>query len=365
MRYIISLVIFLVLIIWTVPVLQAQDLEETLGKLAEDAARGYVQPIVSGFGADMNSGWFYRAPEAKKLGIDLDFGLVAMGAFMGDVRTFSASSSFQFDRIIFDQMTAGLPTFGGFRDSIRNQLYSRQLGVTISGPTIVGAKNDSIMVRFSGGDVTFKIFDPVKQSLEDTSINLLPADQAIPVGGILEDIPMLPFAAPQLSIGTVYGTKIAFRYLPDIEIDSTIGSFSYFGFGIQHNPFMWIPLPEPPLDVSLGFFTQTLKVGKIFQSSATLFGAQASKTFGPGTLNITPYAGLSIESSSMTFTYDYISINPLTGEESKRENKFELEGDNSVRFTLGFSLKLAVIKINADYNIAKYNSISAGFGFIF
>lgn len=365
MKYFTTLVLFIALIFSMVSVSQSQDLEGTLQKLAEDAARGYVQPIVSGFGADLNSGWMYRAPAAKKYGIDLDFGIVAMGAFMGDVKKFSTSSSFQFDRTIIDQMTEDLPTFWGTRDSIRNQLYNRQLGATISGPTIVGSKDDSINVLFSGGVVTFQIFDPVTQSLKDTSVNLLPADQVLPVTGLLEEIPLLPFGAPQMSIGTFYGTKIAFRYLPDIEVDKKIGKFSYFGFGIQHNPFMWIKNVEPPVDVSLGFFTQTMKVGKIFESSATLFGAQASKTYGPGALNVTPYAGLSLESSSMTFTYDYISTNPVTQQQTTRNVKFELEGDNSIRFTIGFSLKLAILKINADYNIAKYNTVSAGFGFIF
>ncbi len=365
MKYFTTLVLLIPLIFSMISVSQSQDLEETLQKLAEDAARGYVQPIVSGFGADLNSGWIYRAPETKKFGIDLDFGIVAMGAFVGDVRTFESKGSFQFDRLIIDEMTENIPTFYGTRDSIRNQLYMRQLSVTISGPTIVGSKDDSIAVNFLGGEVTFKIFDPITNNLKDTTVNLLPADQFIPVGGLLEDIPLLPFAAPQLSIGTFYGTKLALRYIPDIELDKEIGKFSYFGFGVQHNPFMWIPLPEPPLDLSLGFFTQTLKVGKIFESSATLFGAQASKTFGPGALNITPYAGLSLESSSMTFTYDYISKNPVNDEETKKNVKFELEGDNSIRFTLGFSLKLAILKINADYNFAKYNSVSAGFGFIF
>lgn len=333
-----------------------ESLDSTLQSLALDAAKGYVNPIVSGFGADLNSGWMYRAPQATMLGLDLDFGFVVMGAFMGDdAKKFSRSGSAALDQTTVDLMTNSLSTTGGFRDSVRNKLYGTQIGVSISGPTIVGSKNDSVKLSYTGNPIR------IVYSGVDTTLTLTPATMVTPVTGLLEDVSMLPFFAPQLSIGTVYGTKIAIRYLPDIEVSKEIGKFSYFGFGIQHNPFMWIPVPEPPLDVSIGFFTQTMKVGSILETSATLFGVQASKTFGPGALNITPYGGFSFESSTMKVTYEYDRPAPLTG---KDKISFELEGENSARITLGLTLKLAVLKINADYNIAKYNTFSAGFGII-
>lgn len=334
----------------------AQSLDSTLQKLAQDAAIGYVQPIVSGFGADLNSGWMYRAPQATVLGFDLDFGLVVMGAFMSDdAKKFRRDGSVILDQATVNLMTNNLSTTGGFRDSVRNRLYGAPIVVSISGPTIVGSKKDSVKISYTGRPVT------VRFGNRDTTLSLTPATQTTPVVGFLEDLSLLPFLAPQLSIGTVYGTKVTIRYFPDIEINKDLGKFSYFGFGIQHNPFMWIPVPEPPVDVSLGFFTQTMKVGTIFEAKSTMFGVQASKTFGPGAINITPYAGFSFENSSMTVSYEYNRPAPLTG---KDKISFELEGENSARLTLGFSLKLAIFKLNADYNVAKFNVVSAGFGII-
>ena len=62
----------------------AQTLEETMVKLAGDAASAYVNPIVTGFGANLNGGWFHKAPAASIFGFDLEFGLVGMGTFPGD-----------------------------------------------------------------------------------------------------------------------------------------------------------------------------------------------------------------------------------------------------------------------------------------
>jgi hypothetical protein len=361
-----SVVIFLALcaVLIGTPMASAQSLDSTLQNLAQDAAIGYVQPIVSGFGADLNSGWMYRAPQATVFGFDFDFGIVAMGAFMpDDAKKFSRSGSVALDKTTIDVMTNGLSTTGGFRDSVRNAMYGLSIGVSISGPTLVGSKTDSVKISYTGNPVTVRY--TYGGNTVDSTFNFTPATQATPVVGFLEDLPLLPLLAPQLSIGTVYGTKIAIRYLPDIEIDKDLGKFSYFGFGIQHNPFMWIPVPDPPLDVSIGYFTQTLKVGTIFEANASMFGVQASKTFGPGAINITPYAGFGFESSSMKISYSFERDDPFNpGTKVKTPISFELDGENSSRLTFGLSLKLAILKINADYNIAKFNTFSAGLGII-
>lgn len=338
---------------------QSQSLNETLENLGRDVATAYVKPIVSGFGADLNSGWMYRAPKATKFGFDFDFGFVVMGAFMpDDAKKINESAQFQFEPSIVDQITSSI-TDPTIRANVRNHFYNNPITVTVTGATIVGAKTDSLRAVFTGGNYS------VTTSSGPYTVNLNPANITLPVGGLLEDISLLPFVAPQFSVGTVYGTKLAFRYLPEIEVDKKIGKFNYFGFGIQHNPFMWLPVSEPPVDVSLGFFTQSMKVGSILETRATMFGVQASKTYGPGALNVTPYAGLSLESSKMTITYTFNAPNPIAGQPPvPTPISFELDGENSARLTLGVSFKLAIIKLNADYNISKFNSLSAGLGFI-
>jgi len=352
MKYFFKLFVFLFAFLFTIS--YSQDLQETLGKLSKDAAGAYVAPVVSGFGANLNSGWVHRVPKAKIFGIDVEFGIVFMGTFFGDNnKTFKASGSFQFNRdqaaYLVDQ-TAAYPA--PVRAALIDSLASKTFTVGLSGPTIVGSKNDSVKVDFSGTTISYM----------GSTYNVNPNKIATPVKGFLEELSLLPLAAPQFTFGTVYGTSISFRFLPSIKIDDKLGEFSYFGFGIQHNPSMWIPAPLP-VDVSVGFFTQSMKVGDIFSTTATVFGAYASRTFGPGAINVTPYAGLSVESSTIEVKYDYIVDYPLPN--TKVPITFELKGENSVRFTLGAAFKLALFNLNFDYNIAKYNSISAGFGFVF
>jgi Family of unknown function (DUF6588) len=115
-----------------------------------------------------------------------------------------------------------------------------------------------------------------------------------------------------------------------------------------------------PLDVSAGFFTQTLKIGDIFKTKTTAFGLNASKQFGFDALNITPYAGFMLESSKMEVNYDFIvdrgpELDPIV-----QKVEFEIEGENTSRITLGLSIRFLIINLNADYNIGKYNNFSAG-----
>ncbi len=335
--------------------LLGQTLQENLEKLAEDAARGYVSPIVDGFGADLNAGWYHRVPKGTKFSINFEVGLVAMGAFFSEEhRTFSTSGSFNFDRATADRMIPPEPEIvDPLRSSLIDQLIDIPLSVTISGPTVVGSEDEQIQVEFSGGSVTFQTTGG------DTAIGLSAARDSLQVGGLI-DFSLLPFAAPQLSVGTVYGTALTVRYLPNIKVTDEIGKLKYFGVGIQHNPSVWFPR-RLVFDVSIGVFHQKLTLGNLFEASATHVGVQASKTFGPRLLSFTPYVGLGWETSDMKFTYTFSSedgsvVLPI---------EFELEGENSTRLTAGASLRLGIININADYNLGNTKTASVGLMFAF
>jgi hypothetical protein len=346
-------ILLFVTILITYTVYPQGSLQSTLQGLSQDAATSYVGPIVSAFGADLNSGWVHRVPKAKIFGIDIEFGIVAMGTFFSDNnKTFSTSGTFRFNRDEATQLVQGMNTTQQVKDSLVNKIIQQTFTVGISGPTIVGSKQDSVKVAFHGATVS------AYGQTYTIPIKTIPTK----VTGYLENLPAFPLGAPQLTIGTFYGTSIALRYVPSISMGNKYGDFSYFGIGVQHNPAMWIPFPIP-LDVSVGLFTQSMKLGTIFQSSSTTFGIYGSRTFGPGAINVTPYAGFSYESSSADVAYDFVVDTP-TGP-STQHVTFNLKGENSVRFMLGAAFKLAVLNINIDYNIAKYNVVSAGFGFIF
>jgi hypothetical protein len=325
----------------------SQSLEETLAKITGDASKSYLSPIISAFGANTNTGWIRRSPQAKIFGIDIELSVVGMATFFeNDNKTFSSRGSFRFDSSQASIIASGVSP--AFRNSVIDSIRSRDFQVEISGPTIVGSNKDSIRVIFPGAVIG-------GQSLANKTI-------VLPVTGYLEDIPALPLFAPQVTLGTVYGTQVALRYLPTVKIGEDLGEFKYFGFGIQHNPAMWASF-ELPVNVSVGYFTQSMEVGKVFKTSASIFGLYASKKFGFALLSVEPYAGISFESSSVETSYDVIYDTP-TGDQTATIS-YKLDGENSSRFTIGTNLKLLFLNLNVDYNLAKYNSIGLGLNFRF
>lgn len=350
----------LLLIFFAVPGLSQnnddEDLQAVMEKLARDAGKAYVAPMTSGFGVNLNSGWFHRAPSAKTFGFDLEFGVVAMATlFREENKMFSSSGEFQFD---FDQadllaqqawQSAGSPaspTQNDVRTAIINQIFR----VSFDGPTVIGRETDSLHVVFPGKQINVNSFN----------FNLPAQSFTLGVTGLLEEAPALPLAAPQLTIGTIFGTQFTFRYLPEIKIDDQIGNFKYFGFGIQHNPMIWLGGEDVlPFDVAVGYFTQSMHVGSLMEAKATAFGLNTSIRLGWGFLNITPYAGFMLESSSISFAYDY-SINDSGNNPVQQRVTFDAEGENTSRATFGASIKILFINVNADINLGKYKAFSGG-----
>jgi hypothetical protein len=331
------------------------DLQTTLQKLSKDAATSYVGPAVSAFGADLNSGWVHRVPKATIFGINIEFGVVAMGTFFSNNnKTFSTSGTFRFTRAQATQLVQGVNASQQVKNDLINQIIQQDISVGISGPTIVGAKSDSVKIAYQGATM----------SSGGQNYTLPGRNIALPVTGYLENLHVFPLFAPQLTIGTFYGSSVSLRYIPAINVNKKLGDFSYFGIGVQHNPAAWLPFPLP-LDVSIGLFTQTMKLGTTFKSSATTFGIFGSKTFGTGAFNVAPYGGFSYESSSADVSYDFLIETTVPGETSTQHITFNLVGENSARITLGAAFKLGFLSLNVDYNIAKYNVVSAGLGFMF
>ena len=343
---------------------QAQDLTETLTKMAGSAAQGYVQPVASGFGANLNGGWFHKSPQTKIFGIDLELGFVGMATFTNEEnKTFTTTGGFRFgggpvnSGSQSEDIAKNIPNYAllptAQKQQVIDAIANTEFQVGITGPTIVGTKQDTMKLSIPSRTITANgqtyTINGHTQTLDG-------------VVGILDGSATIPLAAPQASIGTIYGTQFTFRWLPEMEISKDLGKFKYFGFGIQHNLGMWLPIPV--VDVSASFFTQNLKVGTIFESKATAFGLNASKQLGFAFLNVTPYAGFMLESSKMNVTYNFEVDKGVGGKEIIPVG-FELTGENKSRLTLGLGIRLLVININVDYNIGKQNSATAGVFFAF
>ncbi|MCX7798307.1 MAG: hypothetical protein N2249_06770 [Melioribacter sp.] len=335
--------------------IKAQTLEETLSNLSSSVGKAYVSPIISAFGSNLNSGWVSKLPPSDFLGLHFDIKVIAMGSFFSnEVKRFNASGDFYFSESQVQQILANsniTPSNVGQQNynALKNELMKTKFSVNFSGPTIVGSKNEYVKVKFPGktiqsGNQQYTV-NPYELSLQE-------------VKGFLDEVPALPTGAVQLTIGTVAGTYASFRYLPSVDIQD-LGKFRFWGIGLIHNAGVWFKNPLP-LDIAVGFFTQDLKVGDIFESSATQYGVYAGKTFG-SIVSVSPYAGFTFEKSKTTVEYDYQSNETVNGVRvPPTKVKFEVEGENSSAFTLGLNIKLVAININADYKFAKTKTASVG-----
>ncbi len=327
-----------------------ETLDETLKSLSMDAAQKYLNPISSAFGANLNGGWFHRAPKSKILGFDFELGIVGMGAkFPTDAKSFSTSGRFRFSEEEARQMVAGQGFPQEAENALVDQITSEYYNVTISGATIIGNPEDYITVGYPG-----KTYSYEGQTYSVPSTNIV-----LPIGGFkdLANTNWLPLGAPQLTIGTIFGTQATFRYLPSRELQEGLGTFKYFGFGIQHNPKIWLPLLLP-VDFAVSFFTQKLEVGTLLTTTTNAFGINVSRQFGPRALNLTPYAGFMLENSKMEVTYNYVVQTPQGAVTEKID--FTLTGENRSRIILGMNIRFVLVNLNVDYNIGKYQSITAG-----
>jgi hypothetical protein len=273
--------------------------------------------------------------------------------FSEDDESFDTTGSFFLNQDQAEMLTDGIDPL--VRDYVIDAMLMQEFEVMMYGPTITGPDDEYLHIVFPEKEITFVGPGGTTQTVvvpgEEFTINA--------VHGLLEDLPALPLFAPQLTVGTIYGTQASFRFVPTYDV-TDLGDFKYFGFGLQHNPKAWLPVPLP-VDVSASFFTQTMEVGSYMKATGTTMGLNVSKTFGPRMFSFTPYAGLMFESSNMEFKYDYVISNDLVNPEV-RSIKFDIDGENSNRLTLGGNLRLGVFNLNADYSIAKYPTISTGFG---
>ncbi|MFZ4622313.1 MAG: DUF6588 family protein [Bacteroidota bacterium] len=371
-KNLLSIVLAAVLLIGSAVAQEESELSKTMSKLAGGAIQGFLGPAGSAFGNDLNGGWFHKAPKDKFFGIDLEIGVVGVGTFVSDEnKTFNISSSFRFDDAQATTIANKLDLSSTpviFQATIRNefktQLKNNDVQVGFSGPTFLNGDGSPVVVSFNPGTVA--LTDPSNNQKKNYTVGAF-GDTIDGVKGI--DLPVVPLPMPQVSLGTVLGTMVTVRGLPMEVPIPNFGKGKFFGFGIQHNLGMWLPIPIVDLAVSYystGLSLKAKQNGKeqeLLKTTASGFGLNVSKQFGFGFLNVTPYAGYGIEKSKTTISYD-APLNTPAGPTTVPFN-VEFDGVNKSRVTLGLSIRLLIININADYNLGKQKSASAGLFFAF
>ncbi len=296
MRVGIVIVLFTVL---TLPSSGQNTFEETIEKITSDNVRGYIQPMLDGFGANINSG-FPGSARIKKMGLTFKLQFVGMGTLIGDAeKSYMATPP----EHIAQEPVQTATVFGGDGAVVEHPVYP-------------------LNYKFQNG---------------------------------LIDASIMPFAIPQLTIGDVFGTQMTIRYVPIPEIDD-FPKVNLFGIGVRHSISQYLPLV--PVDLAAGVFYQTFSIGDHLDSKATALTAQVSKTF----LVLTLYGGLQYETTDVNLSYTYTGPLP-PGDQSDRNVSIDLKGENKFRATAGVSLALGILHLHTDISVGKVTVISAGLGF--
>lgn len=355
--------IFVLMLAVLAGVSHAQGLNSDLSKIGSLAGKAYISPIVSNMGVGLNSGWMNTAPAKKKFGFDVEFGVIGMSTNLdpGGNSRFSVDGTFRFNRSQLLQITSGVAD-ASVRADVINQLLVRDMPVRIYGATITGGKYDNIKVLFgSNGDEVVNVNGPFP-----VTVTLPSKEVDLGVAGLLYGASKLPTGAPQLKIGTLFGTRAIIRLVPEIKVGDSLGTFSYFGFGLEHNLGYFLESFTGPLpvDITVGFLAQSAKLDKTSEFSVSSYGLNVSYKFGLlGWMDVTPYAGFMLESTKLSVNVSQ-KIDTPNGVETATV-AFDVEGENKSRFTIGANLRLLFLNFNIEYAAAKAGSLSAGLMFKF
>lgn len=349
----------------------AQDeLNQNLSTLGKSAVQQYIGPLATGWAAGLNSGWNMRAPQRDSLNFQFELSAIVMRSSMENFqKTFNVESNFRLNQA----QAAVLVKNSGVLESISNpqlrdsvlkaaqrQISSRSQRVQISGPTIVGDVDSTVKLRWKGGRIGLDT--TLAKIYGQDSVDLKDAEMSLGVQGYLGEIGAW-VAAPQLRLGTMHGTNVVLRILPQFEVDR-MGFASYYGVGVDHNFSRYFR--NMPVELVLSANVQRLRLDEYFKMFSYQGGVWLSKTWGPRWANVQPYLGLSMESSDLQIGFDVPIIDSLGNEtKDKQRVNMDFDGDNLFRGTLGLSARLAVLDFNVEYALANRSVLSVQAGLAF
>ncbi len=326
----------------------------------EDAKKlfgAYVSPMLTGWSSGLNNSWFNTA---KSLG---------SGGF---AITLSGGGFF---------VPTEAQTYNPLNLNLQNARPSPGVDAS-SAPTLFGTTREGPKM-----DVIYRTEPPLSKDFPVGSFNL-------PRGLGYYFFPTIPNI--QLSLGVIKNTELMLRFIPGINLKGI--QSNVFGFGIKHDIIQWIPavrdwkfnlsfvaayssskaeylIPEEnrlyPDDYTYPgarekSYYDNQKFG--YESQASQIGFVISKDLW----KITPYAGFSYNKTFIRFlvlgNYPMPVYEPttsvLTPTIKNVTDPITLENkDNAWRANLGIRVKLWYITLHGEYTLARYNTITAGFGF--
>ncbi|MCX6144668.1 MAG: hypothetical protein NTZ35_15780 [Ignavibacteriales bacterium] len=306
------------------------DLGKQLSKVASQNAVNYLSPVLSAWGADLNSGLYHSADLHDILGFDVG---LKVGAVM------VKDEDKVFDLVLPDQMAF---TYNGTKYTLNAGVdYDK---VIPGAPTALGDPN--------GKAVTIKSTSPLVP-LRGQTIFTSPKGFDMKFAALL---------MPQAAIGLPFGLEVIGRFVPNTTLPDNAGKVNFIGFGIRHSIDQYIPLC--PIDISIHFMNQKLTISdmndhRILGASGIAYGIEVSKSLA----FLTVYGGYQIEHSE--WDVDLYNPDPSLTQfigTPLTIDGFHVDGKNTSRLHAGVRLLLAIINVHADYSFATQPVIAAGVG---
>ncbi|MEA1986358.1 MAG: DUF6588 family protein, partial [Candidatus Marinimicrobia bacterium] len=171
------------------------------------------------------------------------------------------------------------------------------------------------------------------------------------------DVPIIPTVNIQVNVRVPFGIELALKGLPPYDI-SDVGEIKLIGAGIRKD------LPIPILDVSAGVFYQSMSIGDVLVAKNIAVHAEVGKTLGIPGIKISPFIGAGMDKSTVDLSYT-IAGGTLPGVEADKEMSFNMTGENQFRANVGLSLQIAVLHIQGEYSIGKYQAVALNLGVSF
>ena len=218
------------------------QLQDNLGALTGDNAKGYLGPLPKALSGTLNAAIF-QSGKVAKAGVHLTVGVHLMGvSFDDNDRTYSPTDP------------------PGFQSTS-----------AVKAPTVIGDPN-AVPQSGQGGTT---LYHP---------------------GGF--DIGEFAVAVPQVTIGSVMGTSAVVRWISLDLGDSDFGKLDLLGIGGQHSISQYVP--GLPVDVAAGVFYQTFNMSDdLIKTKAFHFDVTASKGFSM----VQPYVGVGFDTFDMKSKY--------------------------------------------------------------
>jgi hypothetical protein len=282
-----------------VPALAQVDVN--LGPLTPENVKGYLAPLPKALSVTLNSAAFQTA-NVPMAGLNFSIGIHVMAmAFKDDDRTYSPTDP------------------PGFTST-----------APVAAPTVVG--DEQAVTQPGQGGLTM-----------------------VYPGGL--DLKQFEIAVPQVTVGSVFGTKLMGRWIEVNTGDSELGKAKLWGVGAQHNLSHY--MSESPVDVSIGAMYQGFQLGddKLIDSKTWHAEVTASRNVLPW---LQPYVAMGYDSFKMEVNYDQ----DLSGGGTQPTN-VKFDDENNAHVTAGVLLGFPTIKLHAQVDFASRVGAAAGvrFGF--